>query len=54
MSTYDLILQEGMEKGMEKMIINGYQKGFTLDMLSSMAELSVAKIEKILNKYGLI
>ena len=39
MSTYDLIMQEGMEKGMkkgmEKAIVNGFKKGLSIDVLSS-------------------
>lgn len=44
------IEEKGIEKGIEKFILNMYKKGYTLDQIADVAEISVDKVEAIINK----
>ena len=56
MSTYDLILNEGIEKGIVKekinTIIKGYQNGLSLEILSSLTGFSIEEITLIIENHG--
>lgn len=44
------IEEKGIEKGIEKFILNMYKKGYTLDQIADVAEISADKVEAIINK----
>lgn len=52
MSTYDLILKEGIAEGIEKekinTIVKGYKKGLSLEILSSLTGFSINEITLII------
>jgi len=53
MSTYDMILEKGIEKGTEKIIISGYQNGASLEFLAKISGLQIDQIQAILTKNGI-
>ena len=48
MSTYDMILEKGMEKGMEKAIVEGHKNGVPLNVLSKMSGMSEERVIAVL------
>ncbi len=62
MSTYDMILDEGLQKGLQKglkeglqkVVVNGYQKGLSIELLASMTELSKEEVIEILKTKNLL
>jgi hypothetical protein len=45
---------EGVIEGIELMVVNGYQEGIPIALLSKMAQLSEDEVASILLKHGLI
>ena len=60
MSTYDQILQagiekgraEGIEKGIEKTILNAYDNGVSLDLIQLITGESAEKVKEVLKRNG--
>ena len=60
MSTYDQILQagiekgraEGIEKGIEKTILNAYDNGVSLDLTQLITGESAEKVKEVLKRNG--
>lgn len=48
MSTYDMIVNKGIEKGIEKVILNGAAKGIPLEILSTITGLTVVEIKEVI------
>ena len=53
MSTYDMIIEKGIDKGIERekieVILKGFDNGATLEFLSKITDISIAQIEKIIS-----
>ena len=59
MTTYEQIEKKGFEKGIEKgiksekmrLIIQGYKKGYSIEVLSDISGLSVVKVREIIHEH---
>jgi len=59
MSTYEQIEKKGFEKGIEKgiksekmrLIIQGYKKGISIELLSDISGLSLVMVQKIIHEH---
>jgi DNA-binding NarL/FixJ family response regulator len=51
MSTWDNLIAEGVEKGIEIPVINAFKKGKSIEEIASFMDLSVGKVKEIIEKY---
>jgi len=59
MTTYEQIEKKGFEKGIEKgiksekmrLIIQGYEKGYSIEVLSDISGLSLVMVQKIIHEH---
>ena len=61
MSTYDMILQEGIEQGLQKgkekkvneVVLRGYQNGVSFEILCLLTGLSEEEVKAVIAQHGL-
>ncbi|MEZ4907016.1 MAG: hypothetical protein R2771_05110 [Saprospiraceae bacterium] len=50
MSTYEMAINEGIEKEKMEVILKGYKKGISINDLSDITGLSISKVREIIEK----